>query len=113
LRLPKPRVLAGWRREKLARLPDAPFVSLAPDWVCEALSPSTTRLDRTRKRPVCARLWFVEALARTLEAFELVDGRYLLLGSWADDARARIAPFDALELKLGLLWEDVELREPP
>lgn len=41
---------AGWRRERLPVLPDA-FVTLAPDWVCEVVSPSTARLDRGRKMP--------------------------------------------------------------
>ncbi len=109
--------LAGWRREKLGRLPDAPYVTVAPDWVCEALSPRTARLDRTKKRPVYAReavrwLWFLDAIARTLEAFELGEGRYAVLGSWSDDARARIPPFDAIELELSALWEDVELGQP-
>jgi Uma2 family endonuclease len=106
--------LAGWRREKVTRLPDAPYVTIAPDWVCEALSPGTARLDRTKKRPAYARegvrwLWFVDALARTLEAFELIQGRYAVLGSWSDDAQACIPPFDAIELALSVLWEDVEL----
>jgi Uma2 family endonuclease len=109
--------LAGWRRERLGRLPDAPYVTVAPDWVCEALSPRTARLDRTQKRPVYARegvrwLWFLDAIARTLEAFELAEGRYAVLGSWSDDARARIPPFDAIELELSALWEDVELGQP-
>jgi Uma2 family endonuclease len=33
--------LAGWRRERLPHLPKAAFFSLAPDWICEVLSPST------------------------------------------------------------------------
>ena len=41
--------LAGWRRERMAALPDEAFFSLAPDWVCEVLSPSTERIDRSRK----------------------------------------------------------------
>jgi len=105
--------LAGWRREKLPKLPDAPYVSVAPDWVCEALSPATAQLDRTKKRPAYARegvrwLWFIDAVARTLEAFELSNGRFSVIGSWADDARARIAPFDAIEFDLAVLWADVE-----
>ena len=40
--------LAGWRRSRLPVLPDAPFVSIAPDWVCEAISPATERIDRGR-----------------------------------------------------------------
>lgn len=39
--------LAGWRKERLPVLTtDDPFFSLAPDWVCEVLSPSTVALDR-------------------------------------------------------------------
>ena len=38
--------LAGWRRERLPELPREAFFTLAPDWVCEVLSPSTARLDR-------------------------------------------------------------------
>lgn len=33
--------LAGWRRGRLAALPDAPAPTLAPDWVCEVVPPST------------------------------------------------------------------------
>ena len=48
--------LAGWRRERLPKTPNAPALTLAPDWVCEILSPSTERLDRVRKLPAYARL---------------------------------------------------------
>ena len=34
--------LAGWRRERMAAVPDGPALTLAPDWVCEILS----RFDR-------------------------------------------------------------------
>lgn len=38
--------LAGWRRERLPTFPDVVFLDLAPDWVCEVVSPSTERIDR-------------------------------------------------------------------
>ena len=44
--------LAGWRRERMPELPDAPFLTLAPDWVCEVLSPSTAAIDRSEKLPI-------------------------------------------------------------
>src|SRR3989442_11524607 len=47
--------LAGWRRERVPTVPNAPAFELAPDWVCEVISPSTPRLDRARKRSVYAR----------------------------------------------------------
>src|SRR5712692_2715228 len=35
--------LAGWRRTRMPKLPPPrePFITLAPDWLCEVLSPST------------------------------------------------------------------------
>src|SRR5262249_50021083 len=48
--------LAGWRRERMPRIPNAPAVELAPDWVCEILSRSTGRIDRGRKLDVYARV---------------------------------------------------------
>ena len=32
--------IAGWRRERMPAFPDAPWSDLAPDWVCEVLSPA-------------------------------------------------------------------------
>jgi len=37
--------IAGWRRERMPRLPTTAWFELAPDWVCEVLSPSTALLD--------------------------------------------------------------------
>src|SRR5437867_3814671 len=47
--------LAGWRRERMPVLPDVVGFTLAPDWVCEVISPSTARIDRGRKLRVYAR----------------------------------------------------------
>lgn len=31
--------IAGWRRERMATLPESAWFELAPDWLCEILSP--------------------------------------------------------------------------
>jgi Uma2 family endonuclease len=103
--------IAGWRRERMPRLPDHAFLELAPDWVCEVLSPSTERIDRTKKRAIYARegvshLWFIAPDAKVLEVFALDNGSYRLVGSWADQALVRAPPFEALELALAQLWLD-------
>ena len=77
--------LAGWRRERMPDYPDAAYVTLVPDWVCEVLSDSTRRVDLHEKRPVYARegvghLWLVEPTDRTLEAFELDNDQWVLIG---------------------------------
>ena len=35
--------LAGWRRERMPEYPQTAYATLAPDWACEVLSPSTRR----------------------------------------------------------------------
>jgi Uma2 family endonuclease len=48
--------LAGWRRERMSAPPSGAAIELPPDWVCEVLSPSTVRFDRTAKLAVYARV---------------------------------------------------------
>jgi Uma2 family endonuclease len=101
--------LAGWRRERLPEFPDAPAFTLAPDWVCEIVSPSTERLDRAKKMPAYAReavrhLWLLNPSARTLEVYRLAEHRWLVLGTYEGDAPVRAEPFDAVELELAPLW---------
>src|SRR5438874_10508579 len=48
--------LAGWRRERMPKVPDTAAIELPPDWVCEVVSPSTARIDRTRKMRVFKRV---------------------------------------------------------
>ena len=102
--------LAGWRRERMPRVPlESAFIELAPDWVCEVLSPSTRALDRSEKMDVFARegvawLWFVEPVDRSLEVYRLEKGRWLRLATHRDAAVVRAEPFDAVELALARLW---------
>lgn len=101
--------LAGWRRERLPKVPDTPAITLAPDWVCEILSPSTEKLDRTRKLPAYARhgvghAWLINPVARTLEVYRREGTSWVLVASHADDAIVRAEPFDAIELDLLRLW---------
>lgn len=102
--------LAGWRRSRMPELPDAPFLELAPDWVCEILSPSTAGFDRVRKMPIYLRegvgfVWLIDPVARTVEAFRRSpDAQWVLVGNFAGDQTARIEPFEAIEFDLSALW---------
>ncbi len=67
---------AGWRRSRMPRLPDTAYFPLAPDWICEIISPSTASLDRVKKLAIYARegvahAWLVDPIARTLEVLRL------------------------------------------
>jgi Uma2 family endonuclease len=103
--------LAGWRRERMPSLPEAAFFSLAPDWVCEVLSPSTERIDRALKLRIyaeagVAHAWLVDPIQRTLEVLRLRDGAWVIAAVLTGDEAVRVEPFDAVELELGRLWPE-------
>lgn len=103
--------LAGWRCDRMARLPNAPTIELAPDWVCEILSPSTAKIDRVRKMHIFAQvrtphIWLIDPSARTLEVYWLDGATYRLIAGHADDERVRAEPFAAIELDLARWWVD-------
>ena len=92
-----------------ARALDGEYPALAPDWVCEVLSPSTERIDRAKKLAIYARervryAWLVEPLQQTLEILRLESERWSLLATHSAGERVRAEPFDAIELDLGTLW---------
>ena len=108
--------LAGWRRERMPEFPKAAFFTLAPDWLCEVLSPSTERLDRARKLAVYARegvsdVWLINPVARTLEVYRRSERQWLLVATHSSDDRVHVAPFDAIELDLLPLWGEERPRQ--
>ena len=103
--------IAGWRRERLPRLPETAYIETPPDWVCEVLSPSTVRIDRTDELAIYAEsgvghAWYVDPDARTLEAFELREGRWQLFGAFKDAEAVTAPPFAAHTFPLDVLWPD-------
>jgi len=101
--------LAGWRRERLPRIPEIAYFTLAPDWVCEVLSPSTARVDRGDKMLIYASqgvsfLWLLDPVLRTLEVFVLCNGRWSLEQVYQQDQTVQAVPFDAISFSLTELW---------
>jgi Uma2 family endonuclease len=100
--------LSGWRRERLPAPWGTRPIDVAPDWVCEILSPSSAQLDTVTKAHLYAatgirHYWLVDPAARTLEARVLRERQWLVLESFSANDRARIEPFEAIELELGLI----------
>lgn len=105
--------LAGWRAERMpsGRGPKGapPYYDLAPDWVCEILSPSTEARDRGKKMRIYRReavrhAWLVNPVAETLEVYRLVGGQWTFVEQFEGDSVVRAEPFEAIELSLSLLW---------
>lgn len=101
--------ISGWRRSRMPKLPRDVPVELVPDWVCEVLSPSNEAYDRSAKMTLyahcgIAHAWLVSPDQRLVEAYELVGGRWTVLGVWTDGAAVKVAPFDAIVLDVSGLF---------
>ncbi len=102
--------LAGWRRDRLSVLPAVAFMTQAPDWACEVISPSTGRVDRSRKMRIYARagvghLWLVDPDARTLEVYRRnAEGDWIVVENFGDDDVVQAEPFASIELAIARWW---------
>jgi len=101
--------LAGWRKERFPVDEPQNWISVAPDWICEVLSPGTARNDRVKKMRVYGRnevrhAWLVDPLLKTLEVFELREGSWVVLGAYGEDEKVRAKPFEEVDIELGDLW---------
>lgn len=106
--------IAGWRLERWPGEITGNGIEVAPDWICEVLSPSTEVFDRGRKLRAYARFgvdhaWLVEPKAHYVEVFERQGAFWVqkLVAAGHDELCA--APFDALSIPLVKLW----LNPPP
>ena len=105
--------IAGWRRETIEEFPDEAVMSVAPDWICEVLSPSTWKRDKKEKaRSYHAAgvnwYWLVSPQDRTVEALRREGAFWVRVGLWSDDEKAKIEPFDAVALDLSRWWKGVK-----
>lgn len=101
--------LAGWRRERLPSVANVAFVTIAPDWICEVLSPSTEPLDRAKKARIYARegvshMWLINPINRTLEISRLKSGQWVGVSTHLNDEVIEGEPFAAVPLELSRLW---------
>ncbi len=105
--------LAGWRKERVPERPSG-IMTLAPDWVCEILSPGHERKDMVHhllllQRAGVPHYWIVSAEDRTLIAYALDGDSYRLCYSVTylpgeTPSKARIPPFEAEEIDLAYLF---------
>jgi Uma2 family endonuclease len=103
--------LAGWRRERLPRPPDG-VIDLAPDWVCEIVSPGHEKKDTITiplllKRHRVPWLWLIWPEERALIAHALEGDGYRVVAilKATEHQRVRVPPFEAIELDLAAMLE--------
>jgi Uma2 family endonuclease len=100
--------LAGWRRENHPERPRGKRMTLKPDWVCEILS-SNRQHDLTTKKWVLHEhrvewLWMVDVEAEVLSVLKWADKGYLSIMDVSPGKKARLEPFEAVELDVGVLF---------
>lgn len=101
--------LAGWRKERFPESEDHNWISVSPDWVCEIVSQRSVRIDRVKKMGIYAQhrvgyYWIVDPTTKTLETLKNEAGRWLILGTYAEDDKVRAEPFQGVEIDLNSLW---------
>lgn len=104
--------LAGWKRARREKVnPLESLVTVIPDWVCEILSPSSGRRDRVEKFKIyqetgVGHYWIVDPINQTIEAFlnDIAGAAWKRLGVWGGNEKARIEPFQDLEIDLSAYW---------
>lgn len=100
--------LAGWRAARLSVLPDTFPIQIAPDWVCEVLSPSTAARDLNVKRRGYHRAkvphyWIVDPFNRTLSVLQWMDDAYALILAAGPNDVVHAVPFAEIALHVSKL----------
>lgn len=104
--------VAGWRRERLAGMPDEVPLRVLPDWTCEVLS-TNRRNDLVKKKRVYHRhrvshYWIADPAEQTLAVYRWSHDGYLEVLMAERDERVRAEPFEDVELVVGVLFGDDE-----
>lgn len=103
--------LSGWRKSRVPERPIGKRVKVRPDWVCEILSTNRNH-DLHAKRRVLhtsgvPHYWLVDLEATLLTVLRHAPDGYLIASTHAPGERARIEPFDAIELEVTRLFGDI------
>ncbi len=103
--------LAGWKRERLPKMPDTAYFAVVPDWVCEVLSPGNKEFDLEKKQLTyekygVAYYWIVDPIKKTLEVLVLQEGKYQLKGTFTGNEKINAVPFHEITMDLQYLWAE-------
>jgi len=102
--------VSGWRRERLDVLPAEVPITVTPDWVCEILS-KNRRNDLVKKKRTyhlhqVGHYWIVDPIEETLAVHRWQSDGYVEVLVAERQETIRAEPFDAIELRVGVLFGD-------
>jgi len=99
--------IAGWRKERIPERPRG-VMEIAPDWVCEIVSPGHERKDTLTLFLLLQRhrvpfYWLIWPEDRILIAHQLDGDNYRVVATISGQTHARLPPFDDVELDLAYI----------
>jgi Uma2 family endonuclease len=105
--------VVGWRRHRVPARPSGRPVRARPDRVCEVLSRANAQKDlvtklRAYQRSGVPHYWIVDPDEAVLHVHRWQPDGYLLVLTAQRGEVVRAEPFDAMELRVGLLFGEEE-----
>lgn len=105
--------LAGWRRDHVPTRIETFPVRMAPDWVCEIVSPTHEKTDFVTKPRVLHRAkvphyWILHPEERVLLVQRWSPDGYVTVQQASAGETVRAEPFEAIEIVVGELFGDDE-----
>jgi Uma2 family endonuclease len=102
--------IAGWHRERLTRLPTVVPIMIRPDWVCEILS-TNRQNDLVKKKRAyhlhqVGHYWIIDPVDETIAVHRWHPEGYVEVVNAGRDVRVRAEPFNAVEFRVGVLFDD-------
>lgn len=109
--------LAGCRKDRVPTRPAGRSVTSRPDWVCEILS-TNKRKDLVDKRRALhehgvPHYWILDPEGQVLTVLRHSAEGFIVASVACPDDRARLEPFDAVELEVTRLFGDIEVTPEP
>ena len=101
--------VAGWRRDRVPVRPTGWPIRVRPDWVCEIVSPKHEKQDLVVKPRVLhaaevPHYWLVDPEEQILLVHRWSPDGYTVVQRAAAGETVRAEPFDAIELRVGVLF---------
>ncbi len=109
--------VVGWRRDRVPERPRGVPILVRPDWVCEILS-TNKRTDLIKKKRVYHRhqvphYWIIDPEQETLVVYRWGQDGYIEVLVAERDEVVHAEPFDAMPLRVGVLFGDDEDDDQP
>jgi Uma2 family endonuclease len=102
--------VSGWKRDRMAVPPSEVPITLVPDWVCEILSKNRQNDLIKKKRAYhqhrVGHYWLVDPVDETLAVYRWHPDGFVEVLIADRSERVRAEPFDAIELRVGVLFGD-------